>query len=106
MAGKPNDKKKCQVCLSFRYDVVRGFCADCQPQDSSQLRALLGIDKEGRKTWKPKANSASSKSTTSIPKTSHHLSKSSELSSSGSDGDALTPKSRVSRWKKFFRGIA
>jgi hypothetical protein len=63
--------RKCRVCLDQRHDVIKGICASCQPQDTPELRALLGIDAEGRKLQPSqikKANSARSDSTTSEPK--------------------------------------
>lgn len=101
--------RKCYCCLDFTHDNVKGFCAACQPQDTPALRALLGINAEGKKErdqWtQPKVNSVSSSSVMSASKTEKHQSrKSPGQPTTGSSTSSDVRGGIGYRFRKAFRG--
>lgn len=86
--------RKCKVCLTFRRDVTKGICASCQPQDTPELRELLGIDAEGKKLWQPK-RSTSSSATSRTSRTTSRRSQSKETSGNGSSTRTSRTRSNV-----------
>lgn len=98
IGGRANKgQKKCYVCLKRRHDVTNGICASDQSQDTPELRALLGIDANGRKLQRS-VTIASSVSSKSITKKTRPGKKPSEKPSNEQSRSPVLTELDTSEW--------